>query len=114
MLFARWPYPLLLLVLAVAAVDNQAFELATAIGGGAAVVLGGRRALRTPVVLALGTLLVLALRDLPLHPALTDGARPRSSTSRASAGPTWARRPTRWWPGGGWPSCSWRSPWARG
>lgn len=74
--FLRWPYLLLLLVLLVAAVDNQTLELATLIGGGVAVALGGRRVLRSPVAISFAVLLLLAVRELPLHPAFADGARP--------------------------------------
>lgn len=74
--FLRWPYLILLAVLATMAADNQTLELATLIGGGVALAVAGRRALRTPVFLSFAALLLLALRDLPIHPVSADGLKP--------------------------------------
>jgi O-antigen ligase len=75
-LFRRWPYLMLIAVLATGWKDNQAFELFTLVGGGVAVAMVGRRVWGSPVAICLFLLLVLALPRLPVHPTYTDGAVP--------------------------------------
>lgn len=75
-LFRRWPYLMLIVIVATGWKDNQAFELFTLVGGGVAVALAGRRAWRSPVAICLFLLLLLALPRLPVHPTFADGAVP--------------------------------------
>lgn len=73
-----WPYAALLVVLATAFRDSQVLELATLVGGGVAIIVAGRRSLRSFVAVCLLILVAIALRDIPLSPTYVDGAKPPS------------------------------------
>jgi O-antigen ligase len=74
--FLRWPYALLLLVLAAGFDDPRALEIGTLIGGGVAVIVAGRRALAATLPICFLLLLAIALPRIPLHPTVFDGAGP--------------------------------------
>ena len=74
--FVRFPFLMLLVILATGWKDNQAFELFSVVGGGTALTLRAPRTWRLPVTILLGALLLLALVRLPIGPTYADGAVP--------------------------------------
>lgn len=74
--FGRWPWLGVLGVLVTMAADNQTLELATLVGGGVTILIGGRSSLRNIAGLALLALLIFAAWRLPLTPQFTDDVRP--------------------------------------
>jgi O-antigen ligase len=72
-LFLKWPYLMLIVVLATGWKDNRAFELFTLVGGGVTVAWMARRAWRSTAAVCMALLLVLALPRLPIHPTYRDG-----------------------------------------
>jgi O-antigen ligase len=76
LLFLRWPWAMLLLIMVAGFKDNEALEFFTFAGAGIAVMLRAPRVMRSFVALCFLALLLVALRALPLAPTFADGLKP--------------------------------------